>query len=237
MGGLRVVAQEVNVAADRDGLARRPVEVGGHPRHQELGMKAHEDEDASPPRDASHLAVQRRQLGQMLVGQRLRAEIIRLVGQAGVRDVGHTQRPIDTLPPGDLEHLGRDVDAIDGGRGPPAHPRADAAGAAREIEHAAWRRPVDRLQPVQPAHVHLVLHRLLVRADPCSVSFAYVDDRVPAPVVEGVVHEPVPSIPASSVYRARPVLLRSGHASWRSQPSGTDRPGSPYVSGHRPAGK
>src|SRR5437867_1292356 len=49
--GLHVVAEEMDVAANRHRLARRPIEVRGHPGHQELRMKTHEQKDAAASGD------------------------------------------------------------------------------------------------------------------------------------------------------------------------------------------
>src|SRR6267143_786972 len=77
-GGVRgphVVAEEMDVAADRDRLARRAVEVRGYTGHQELRMKAHDDEEATVARDPRRFAVEGSKISEMLVGQRLDAEI------------------------------------------------------------------------------------------------------------------------------------------------------------------
>jgi hypothetical protein len=112
MRGLHVVAQEVHVAADGDRLAWRSVEVRWDARHQELGMVPHDDEVAAPRGDARHLSVQRAQIGEVLVRQRLHTELVRLGREAGVRDVGEAQGAVDALGPGDVQHLRRDVGEV-----------------------------------------------------------------------------------------------------------------------------
>src|SRR5262249_15211556 len=86
------------------------------------------------------------------------------------------------------KHFWREVDAIDDGGATLPEPCPAPPRAACQIEHQARRRPVDRLQLVEQAQVHLVLHGLLIRMHPCAVAFPHVDDWVSAFIVDRVVH-------------------------------------------------
>jgi len=128
-------------------------------------MIADDDEGAAGPCEAAHLAVHWSEVGEVLVRQRLRAELVRRGRQAGVRHVGRPQRPVDARALRARQHLRRDVDAVDGGLGTPApQPEADAPGAAGEVEHRAHARPVDGPHALEQPQVHLVVDGRLVRA-------------------------------------------------------------------------
>jgi hypothetical protein len=125
----------------------------------------------------------------------------------------------------------RDVHAIDGGRTPLPEPDPDPPGAARQIEDGLPGRPVDRLQSVEQAQVHLVLHGLLVGAHPFSVAVAHVHDRIAALVVQRMVH--------ASPLVIMPLVVRE----YESQANGAERshpmlearlPDPPCVRVHRP---
>src|SRR5919106_3032270 len=221
MRGLHVVAEQVHVAPDRDRLAGRSIEVCGHSGHEELRMVPDDDEVAAGPGEARNLAVERSKLGQVLVGQGLRAEIVRLGGQPRGRDIGDTERSVDATAPGHLEHLPREVDAVDGGRrATTLQPYPDPPRPARQIEHRSRPRPVDRPQSLEQTDVHLVLYGLLVRPDPLRIPFPDLDNRVSTLVVERVIHgrhsltaNPRPTLPhadatpslGSRIFRQRDV--------------------------------
>src|SRR6266550_1332814 len=99
MSRLHMVAHEVDVTADRDGLAWRPVEVGGHASHQKIGVKTDEDKVTPALGNACHLPVKRPKIGQVLVRERLDAQIISLGGQSAVQDVGDAERSVDAPTP------------------------------------------------------------------------------------------------------------------------------------------
>ena len=152
-------------------------------------MIADEDERAAHPGHTGDLAVQRRQVGEVLVGERQGAEIVRLGGQRGGRDVRDAKRSIDVPLPGHLQHLRREIRTVEGRvRTASAEPGADAAGAARQVEHGAGRHPVDGPQPLEQPQIHLVLNGPLVRVGPLSIALADVDDGIAALVVRRVIH-------------------------------------------------
>jgi len=188
MSGLHVVAQQVDVAADGDRLARRPGEVRGHTRHQKLGMETHQHEGAATLGDTGYFSAQWPKIGEVFVRQRLHTHLIRLGGQARAHNICDMKRPIDILAPGDLEHFWREVDAIHASGATLLEPLTDPARAARQVKHQSQPRPVDGLQSVEQVQVHLVLHDLLVGAHPFGVPFSHVDNGVSALIVDGVIH-------------------------------------------------
>src|SRR5262249_28696392 len=188
MSRLHVVAQEVDVTADRDRLAWRPGEVGGHARHQKIGVKADEYEATPTLGDACHLPVKWPKVGQVLVRERLGAEIVGRGGEPGVRYVRDAEGSVEAPTPRAFEHFGGDVDPIHSRGAVTLEPCPDPSCAARQVEYTPRSRPIDRLQPVQQAKVHLVLNGLLVRTDPLGVPFRHLDDRIPTLVEDGVIH-------------------------------------------------
>src|SRR5215510_12233158 len=122
MRSLHVVAQQVDVTADGDRLARRPGEVRGHTRHQKLGMKTYNHEVAITFGDTGYFSVKWPKIGEVLVRQRLRTHIIRLDGQASARNLRDMKRSIDVFAPGDLQHFRRDVNSINDSGATPLEP-------------------------------------------------------------------------------------------------------------------
>jgi hypothetical protein len=65
----------VNIAFDGHRIAGRAVEVGREAAHQEPGVEAHQHEPPAGPREPRRLAVGRREIGHVLVGQQLGDEV------------------------------------------------------------------------------------------------------------------------------------------------------------------
>ena len=150
MGRTDVIGEEVNVALDRHRLVRRAVEVGGHAGHQEPRVVADQHEPAPGPGEAEGFPIERAEIGQMLVGQRLGDEVVAVRGDAGVGDVADGQALVGALVTGPGQHLRGQVDAVDPQDTLGAEPGADPARAARQVQHPARRAPLD-LQPLKEA--------------------------------------------------------------------------------------
>jgi len=82
-----VLAEQVDVGLDRNGLARGGVEVGRHARgHDEVGVEADQHELPAGAREPPRLPVERRDVGEVLVDQAAHDEVIGASRQAAVGD-------------------------------------------------------------------------------------------------------------------------------------------------------
>ena len=188
MRRLHVLAEQVDVAFDRDRLAVTPREVGRDAVHQEVRVIAEEDEYARRGGEPRGFPVERQQLLEMLVRQDLEHQIVRGCRQAGGQHVGRDQLVVDTLGLGAGEHLGREVEAVEALHALRPQPGADAAGAAGQVEHAAGARPVHAFKAREQAQVHLVLDYVLVGLRPLAIAVAHSERRIAAAVERRELH-------------------------------------------------
>ena len=150
-----------------------------------MRVKADEHVDAAGAGEAPGLGVERAQVGQVLVDQARDDEVVGGRRKAGVGHVGLDEAGVDLARAGHVEHLGREVDAVDRGDAALAQPRPGPARAAAQIGGALDARPRDGAERLEEMDVHRVLDGLLVGGHPLAVAAADVDRPVPA-CVEGL---------------------------------------------------
>jgi hypothetical protein len=120
----------------------------------------------------------------MLVDQARHDQVVLLRRKPGGGDVALEEASVDAPRLRDLEHLRREVDAVDAVHAAASHPRPGPTGPATEVGRGAHIRPRDLAQRAEQLDVHRVLDGLLVGRDPLAVARANVDRPVAACVEE-----------------------------------------------------
>jgi hypothetical protein len=183
-----VIADQMDMRLDRDRLARRAGEVRGHARgHDEVRVEGDHDEVAARRGEPRSLGVQRLQRGQVLVHERRDHEVVGARLEPGVGDVRLDQPLVQAALTRHLQHLRREVDAVDRPDAVAAQPGGRPAGAAAEVGNPADVLPHGLRELVEQRDVHLVLNGFLVGGNPLAVARAHVDRAVAAAVEVGEV--------------------------------------------------
>jgi hypothetical protein len=180
-----VVGRQVDVSLDGERLAIGIVEVGRHPGlHDEERVEADEHVRRAGPGQARRLAVQRREIREVLVDQARGDQVVVRPRQSSRADIAGAQRREHAAGAREIDHLRGEVDTVDVANAARCEPRARAAGAATEIGGALDLGPRHVADLVQKPQVEVVLDGVLVGLRPQRVALAGRHTPVPA-LIEG----------------------------------------------------
>src|SRR4030095_1980537 len=95
------------------GRARGALEMGRHPdRHDEVRMIADEHVRAAAAEQPRDFTVQREKIAQVFFHEARRDQVVRVSLEPGGEGVGVTEAIVELATAGDLEHFGRQIDAV-----------------------------------------------------------------------------------------------------------------------------
>src|SRR6266700_1957476 len=168
----RVVGQQVHVRLDCDRLAIGCLEVRRHPCcDNEKRMKSNKHIRRTTPGKPRCFRVQRRKLGEMLINQARRDQIVTRRWESGRGNIRQAEG-LEHAPCASLtQHLGRGIHPIDRFYALARQPCGSAPRSATEIRAALDGTPGDALDLAEQPQIHITLYGVLVGRGPLSVTF------------------------------------------------------------------